>query len=296
MNIPSLRTLSGAVLLLLATLLGAAPAQATLVRVHTTQGPMDLQLLDAEAPTTVANFLAYVRAGSYADVLFHRSSPGFVVQGGGFQWKPNTGAITPVATFAAIRNEFSTTRSNVRGTVAMAKTATGPDTATSQWFVNLANNARNLDNQNGGFTVFARVTGPGLAVADKIAALPVYNASWVANVGSALSELPVQARPATASLARGNVVIINQVTELPAQSDTDRIFNYLEASFPQFLAPSVGVAGSFEGYAYRWYSASNAYVGIKDGKVWYLVPSIDGNINELGSVADWLAQAQASGY
>jgi peptidyl-prolyl cis-trans isomerase A (cyclophilin A) len=97
----------------------------------------------------------------------------------------------------------------------MAKTATGPDTATSQWFVNLANNARNLDNQNGGFTVFARVTAPGLAVADKIAALPVYNASWVASVGSAMTELPVLVRPVTASLARANVVIINQVTELP---------------------------------------------------------------------------------
>ncbi len=296
MNIPSLRTLSGAVLLLLATLLGAAPAQATLVRVHTTQGPMDLQLLDAEAPTTVANFLAYVRAGLYADVLFHRSSPGFVVQGGGFQWKPNTGAITPVATFAAIRNEFSTTRSNVRGTVAMAKTATGPDTATSQWFVNLANNARNLDNQNGGFTVFARVTAPGLAVADKIAALPVYNASWVASVGSAMTELPVLVRPVTASLARANVVIINQVTELPTGSDSDRVFNYLEASYPQFLAPSVGVAGSFEGYAYRWYSASNVYLATQGGTVWYLAPASGAGLIELGSVADWLAQAQASGY
>ena len=296
MNLPFLRILAAAGLLVLSALLGAAPAQATLVRVHTTQGPMDLQLLDAEAPATVANFLAYVRAGLFVDVLFHRSSPGFVIQGGGFTWKPNAGAITPVTTFPAVRNEFSPARSNLRGTVAMAKTASGPDTATSQWFVNLANNARNLDNQNGGFTVFARVTGPGLAVADKIAALPVYNASWVANVGSALSELPVQARPATASLARGNVVIINQVTELPAQSDTDRIFNYLEASFPQFLAPSIGTAGTLEGYVYRWYSASNAFLATQGGKVWYLAPASGAGLIELGPMADWLAQAQSAGY
>lgn len=296
MNIPSLRSLAGAGLLALAALLGVSPVQATLVRVHTTQGPMDLQLLDAEAPATVANFLAYVRAGLYADVLFHRSSPGFVIQGGGFAWKPNAGAITPVATFAAVRNEFSVTRSNLRGTVAMAKTAAGPDTATSQWFVNLANNARNLDNQNGGFTVFARVTAPGLAVADKIAALPVYNANWIANVGSAMSELPVLVRPATASLARGNVVIINQVTELPTGSDSDRIFNYLEAGFPQVLSPSVGVAGVFEGFVYRWYSASNAFLATQGGKVWYLAPATGSGLIELGPMADWLAQAQASGY
>ena len=85
---------SGAVLLVLA-LLAVLPAQAqnTMVRLHTTQGPIDLTLLDAEAPLTVANFLAYVRGGDYTDVFFHRSawlsSPNptpFVIQAGAYKW------------------------------------------------------------------------------------------------------------------------------------------------------------------------------------------------------------------
>ena len=68
------------------------------------------------------------------------------------------------------------------------------------------------------------------------------------------------------------------------------------SAYPQYLSPSIGAAGTFEGYSYRYYSGSNAYVGTRDGKVWYLVPAINGNINELGSMADLLAAAQASGY
>lgn len=69
-------------------------------------------------------------------------------------------------------NEFSPTRSNVRATVAMAKVGGNPDSATSQFFVNLADNSANLDNQNGGFTVFATVV-EGMDVVDTIAAVAV---------------------------------------------------------------------------------------------------------------------------
>jgi peptidyl-prolyl cis-trans isomerase A (cyclophilin A) len=279
---------------LLSAALATLPAQAqnTMVRLHTTQGPLDMRLLDSEAPLTVANFLAYVRGGDYTDVFVHRNVRSFVVQAGGYKW-PESGACCPTVTSrGTVSNEFSTARSNIRGTVAMAKLGGDPNSATSQWFVNMGDNSANLDTQNGGFTVFARVTTPGMVVADKIAALPNVNA------GGAFSELPVQNWQAgTTTLQRTHVVRITGVTEFPAvQTADDRIFNYLEAAYPQYLSPSSGQAGTAMGYTYRYYSGSNAYVGTKDNKVWYFVPAINGDINELGSMADWYASAQAAGY
>jgi peptidyl-prolyl cis-trans isomerase A (cyclophilin A) len=295
MSLSSIRSLAVAAWLAVAALLGAGPAaaQGTMVRIHSTQGPIDLKLLDAEAPITVANFLAYVRAGDYSDVMFHRLSRNFVVQGGGFRW-PAVGSCCPsVTSRGKIQNEFSATRSNLRGTVAMAKVGSDPNSATSQWFVNLANNAANLDNQNGGFTVFARVTAPGMVVVDKIGALQIVNA------GSPYNELPVTNYTSPNVIQRSNAVLITQATEFPplaSQSESDRVFNYLEAAYPQYLSPSAGAGGTQDGYTYRYYSGSNAYVGTKDGQVWYLVPAIDGNINRLGTLTEWLATAQAAGY
>lgn len=266
----------------------------TLVRVHTTQGPIDMRLLDAEAPITTANFLAYVRGGDYADVMFHRSawsgSQPFVIQTGGYEW-PAGGSITSVPSRGTIANEFSTARSNVRGTVAMAKLGGDPNSATSQWFVNMNNNAANLDTQNGGFTVFARVTTPGMATADRISLLQRVNA------GGAFSELPVVGY-SSGSIQRQHVVLITKVTEYATyQSDSDRIFNFLEANYPQYLGQSEpSSSGEAMGYVYRYYAASNAYVGTKDGQVWYLVPAISSSINSLGAMADWLATAITAGY
>lgn len=285
-----IRTLISTLWLLLSLLaMPALAQQGTLVRVHTTQGAIDLRLLDAEAPVTVANFLAYVRGGDWRDSFFHRSVRNFVVQGGGFRW-PEGGSCCPaVNNRGQIQNEFNASRSNLRGTVAMAKLSGNPNSASNQWFVNLANNAANLDNQNGGFTVFARVTTPGMVVADRISALPIVNA------GGTYAELPV-ANYTSGVIQRQNMVLVTSVTELVQATESDRIFNYLEAAFPQYLSPSSGVAGSWEGYTYRHYSGSNAYVATKDGKVWYLVPSIAPEIRELGPVADWLATAQQAGY
>lgn len=285
----------------LVSLLSVLPAQAqgTMVRLHTTQGPIDFKLLDADAPLTVANFLAYVRGGDYASVMFHRSakredgSP-FVIQGGGFRWQASASSCCQsVTSRGRVQNEFSADRSNLRGTVAMAKLGGDPNSATSQWFVNLSDNATILDGQNGGFTVFARVTTPGMVVADRIAALPVVNA------GGVFGELPLFNYTRPNAIQRSNVVLVTQATEFPAlaaQSESDRIFNYLEAAYPQYLSPSAGGAGEFEGYTYRYYGTSNAYVGTKDGKVWYQVPALGSAITELGSMSDWLATAQAAGY
>ncbi|HVZ46273.1 MAG TPA: peptidylprolyl isomerase [Ramlibacter sp.] len=279
---------------LAALLLPLAPAfaQNTMVRMETTEGIMDIKLLDTEAPGTVANFLVYLREGSYTYGLVHRSawvsqSVPFVVQAGGFRWPPGSGNVA-VTTHDPIANEFSPTRSNVRGTVAMAKQANNPNSATSQWFVNMSNNASNLDNQNGGFTVFARVTTPGMATADRISALPRQN------LGSPFSELPVL--DANAPAVRTNVVLINAAYELPNANDSDRVFNYLEAAYPEILAPARAIPLAVGSFHVRYYSTLNLYLGTNDTTLYYLLASGDGVLHSLGAVADWLAIAQGAGY
>lgn len=151
------------------------------VQVSTSMGNFTLELFRDTAPKTVENFLAYVESGAYQNAVFHRSVPGFIVQTGGFTVGSNLPAIP---TNLPVVNEYN--RSNLRGTVAMAKLGGDPDSATSQWFVNLADNSENLNNQNGGFTVFARVMEGGMAAWDAIAALPRYH------LGGAFTDLPLQ--------------------------------------------------------------------------------------------------------
>lgn len=276
--------------------LAAAQAQAenTLVRLHTTQGPIDMQLLDADAPKTVANFLAYVNGGDYQDVFFHRSASNFVVQAGGFRWvAASASCCQAVTSRGKVQNEFSATRSNLRGTVAMAKVGSDPDSATSQWFVNLGNNAANLDQQNGGFTVFARVTIPSMATVDRIAALPIVNA------GAPYNELPVSGWVPKTPILRSNLALIERTTVLPPrwqQNDAQRVFDYLEAAYPQYAYPSPGASGAVDGYIYRYYSGSKAYVGVKGDQVFYLVPELGPSIQPMGSLTEWLSTAHKSGY
>lgn len=160
---------SGAITVDLRSHFGVPDVTGTVVQVDTTSGRVNFELFD-DTPLTKANFLAYVNAGRYAGTVIHRVAVGFVVQAGGYLPRLPL-AENHIPTFPPVKNEFR--RSNVRGTVAMAKVGGDPDSATSEWFVNLANNnAANLDAQNGGFTVFARVLGNGMSVIDAIAALP----------------------------------------------------------------------------------------------------------------------------
>lgn len=157
---------------LAATLLAMLPAFAgTIVRVQTPLGDFDIELFDDAAPRTVANFLNYVDDGDYATSFVHRSVPAFVIQGGGFTFAAEQIGQVPVD--APVANEFG--RSNLRGTVAMAKLGGDPDSATSQWFINLADNADPLDVDNGGYTVFGQVIGDGMQIVDEIALLPRWN-------------------------------------------------------------------------------------------------------------------------
>ena len=178
-----------------------------IAQVDTTLGRFNVELLADDAPLTVANFLGYVNSGAYTNALFHRSVPGFIIQTGGFK---GTLPITDIAAGPSVKNEFR--RSNTRGTLAMAKLGTGPDTATNQWFVNLANNSANLDNQNGGFTVFARVLGTGMLIPDAIATLPLYTLG----ANTAFTDLPLRNVSGT-TLVVANFIVVNSVRVIPMQ-------------------------------------------------------------------------------
>jgi cyclophilin family peptidyl-prolyl cis-trans isomerase len=147
-------------------LLAAASALAQerpIVVIETSKGAIKIELLPESAPKTVANFLRYVDSGFYDDTVFHRVIRKFVVQGGGFtpelELKP-TFPPTPIETKNGLPNE--------RGTVAMAR-MDAKDSATSQLFINLANNETlNRSAFSFGYTVFGRVI-EGMEVVDAIA-------------------------------------------------------------------------------------------------------------------------------
>lgn len=161
-------------------------SSATIVEFRTNMGDIQVNLYDNATPQTVANFLNYVNNGLYTNSIFHRSVNDFVIQGGGFVY--NFSGMPPlldeVPTFDPVVNEPEF--ANLRGTIAMAKLGSDPNSATSQWFFSLADNTEILDGQNGGFTVFGEVVEPDMDVVDAIASLPLFNFS------GPLTELPLQ--------------------------------------------------------------------------------------------------------
>lgn len=149
--------------------LAGSAAAVTPVRLETTKGVIVLELDENNAPKTVANFVSYVRAGHFDGTVFHRVIPGFVIQGGGF-----TAALEQKPTRPPVVNEAANGLRNERGTIAMARTS-NPDSATSQFFVNLKHNV-SLDHRDSspggaGYCVFGRVV-EGMDVVDAIAASP----------------------------------------------------------------------------------------------------------------------------
>ena len=189
----------------LPALLGVPGISGQVMQFETVRGTFNVELLANDAPKTVANFLNYVNRGAYTNSIFHRSVPGFVIQSGGFTSSGNL--VTAISADGPVQNEFKV--SNTRGTIAMAKTAAGPNTATNQWFINLASNSANLDNQNGGFTVFARVLGNGMTVADSIAAVTAYDVS--AQLGGDFTALPLIG----GNLNSSALVVIRTITAIP---------------------------------------------------------------------------------
>ena len=139
------------------------------VRLTTGLGVIEIELQAQRAPVSTANFLRYVDKGAYNGTIFHRVMPNFMIQGGGFE-----PGMKPRPSDAPIPNEADNGLKNLVGTVAMARTS-DPHSATAQFFINTAKNAK-LDHrsktQNGwGYAVFGKVT-KGMDVVRKIESIP----------------------------------------------------------------------------------------------------------------------------
>lgn len=141
----------------------------TQVTLTTNLGDIVIELYPRQAPISVANFIGYVKNGHYVGTVFHRVIPGFMAQGGGF-----TSALRQKPTLPPILNEADNGLKNQRGTVAMART-NDPHSATTQFFINLADN-KFLDHtgkntQGWGYTVFGKVI-KGMDVVEQMAKIP----------------------------------------------------------------------------------------------------------------------------
>lgn len=205
------------------------------VRWETNKGNIEFLLYPSLAPSAVANFMAYVNAGDYTDILVHRHVPNFVLQAGGFRADNN---LSSVASRPSPINEPGI--SNLRWTIAAAKRGArgsktndaikavykasnpqppapkelidddfgylgNPNSATTDIFINLNNNAANLDNQNGGFTAFGRIATASQATVNAITALPVGDFG-----GSPIDSIPVNAATLPTSLKLDQVVKVNR--------------------------------------------------------------------------------------
>ncbi len=135
------------------------------VTMETSMGEITLELDSDKAPESTANFIAYAKSGHYDGTIFHRVIPGFMIQGGGFDVNMQTKPTNP-----PIKNEAANGLRNLNGTIAMART-NDPQSATSQFFINIADNAfldhKSPSPQGWGYAVFGKVTdgmGPVMAI------------------------------------------------------------------------------------------------------------------------------------
>jgi cyclophilin family peptidyl-prolyl cis-trans isomerase len=208
------------------------PDTETAVRWETNKGNIDFLLYPSLAPQAVANFMAYVNAGDYTNILVHRHVPNFVLQAGGFR---ADSTLSSVASRSSPLNEPGI--SNTQWTIAAAKRgaresaantiiktayetanpllpkltdddfryAGEPNSATTDIFINLNDNAANLDKQNGGFTVFGRVATASQPVVAAITALPIGNYG-----SSPLNSIPINAATAPTGLNLNQVVKVNR--------------------------------------------------------------------------------------
>lgn len=154
---------------------------ATIVEFTTSHGNFKVNLHDETTPKTVNNFLNYVKDENYKNTIIHRAVDNFVIQGGGYKF---TGSLPleAISTDGIVKNE--PVYSNVRGTIAMAKT-NAVDSATSQWFINLVDSSTSgakLDTEVGGFTVFGEII-EGMENVDAIAGVHRCNGSSIPTPG-----------------------------------------------------------------------------------------------------------------
>lgn len=257
----------------------AAQKNTPTVLLETNFGDIVIELFPEDAPITVANFLAYVNSDFYDGLIFHRVMPGFMIQAGGFDQDLNK-----MSTADPIVNEF--VRSNVRRTVAMAKIGGDPDSATSQFFINLVDNSDNLDTNNGGFTVFGEVISD-MNVVDAIALTPTHLEGDMNNVP--VDDVIIYSATASAGILgdiEGNFSVDSNDFALIANS---WLLGQMQQEF------SADVSGSefsdLSGDIYVWQDANDGHDDIRgynlsDGNQIAICtaadlqqePSIDGNV------------------
>jgi len=203
---------------------------------------LDMALFSNRTPVTRTNFLKYVSDGDYANSFIHRSVPGFVIQGGGFRIINST--IVDVPTDPPIVNEFGV--SNTLGTVSMAKLGGNPDSATSQWFISLGANTDILDPQNGGFTVFGRVTKDTFGNARIFGnpwLFPVFDYS-LTSLGPTFKELPLFNTHEFGSLQIDEFILFPSVSLAPlpagqAGESTTLVYAVVSNSNPAVATASI---------------------------------------------------------
>jgi cyclophilin family peptidyl-prolyl cis-trans isomerase len=254
---PKIRALA-----LTVALLSPLAAQATIVEMQTNMGNIDIQLFDTVTPKTVANFLAYVNSGAYSRSIIHRSVnvPRFIIQGGGYTWDNTTGSPVAIPTLAPVVNEYKLP--NVAGTIAMAKLGTDPNSATDQWFFNLVDNSSNLDNQDGGFTVFGQVINNGMSVVNAIAALTTYDECSSSNPSCLLSNLPL--------ISSHYLVMVNTI----AQTLVDDITVALTSTATPFIPT---VAGNIFGITLTNTQTSPVTVTLQQNSTTVMVVTVKAN-------------------
>lgn len=150
-----------------------------MIRFTTNMGVFDVELNEAAAPKTCENFLSYVRSGFYNGTIFHRVISGFMIQGGGFE-----PGLKQKQTKAPIENEANNGLKNDKYTIAMART-NEPHSATSQFFINVADNDflnhTSPTSRGWGYAVFGKVVS-GTDVIDAIARVRTASRSWYGDV------------------------------------------------------------------------------------------------------------------
>lgn len=140
-----------------------------MITIKTSHGEIKVELFDEKAPISCENFRQYINDGHFADTIFHRVIPNFMIQGGGFDADMNQKAVRD-----SIKNEADNGETNRRGTLAMART-TNVNSATAQFFINLSDNDfLNHGGRDFGYAVFAEITD-GMDVVDTIADVPTGN-------------------------------------------------------------------------------------------------------------------------
>lgn len=187
------------------------------VRMSTNKGDLDIVLYSTLTPGTVNNFLSY----NYANTIFHRAPTNFVMQGGGYTTYEGPDVFDSVARQAPIVNEPGI--SNLSGTIAMAKVGDDPNSATSEFFFSLGNNSLNLDNQNGGFTVFGRLSAGSISVLNSMGSLPTTSYAvklrtqdtTPAYANFVFSDIPVDQSPAPTSIDQTKLLKVLSTTSVP---------------------------------------------------------------------------------